>query len=202
MLLLPIIRTALMLTTTSFVVDTPPSPPVFTKLRSVRNEHDLVEFALLANGVKAPFNLIVPRPENRVLIGRFVRDHYPVSLRTDTARHDMGWVWMFVNEEGMVLNVEIIHSTGLAALDSFMVSIVGESAFEPAQVDGKPVGVWIPYPAQIPHFEELQIEAKQVTPVPSAPFILRTTSPHVKKGLHPDRLVIARMMIVQHRSRC
>lgn len=153
MILLPI--AAALLLATPMHSDTPPSAPSYAQMMQLRSVQDVVGVTKLSNGEKAPANLAVPELLNQPLLREYLRRNYPEKMRMDTVTPGMGRVWMFVTADGTVADAKVVHSTGSAVLDSFMLRLVAEADFTPARIEAERVAVWMPYPVQLPKYAAL-----------------------------------------------
>lgn len=143
--------------------DTPPRPPVPVEhLSSLKTMQDVIAVSLLADGRRAPSNLVLPELQNRHHTLEFMRVHYPESMRGKKG-HRLPIAWLFVDEHGKVRQAQLLSSSGFAALDSLSVNVLGIALFRPAQLEGRNVGVWVPFPARIPPHEELIETIKAAT---------------------------------------
>jgi TonB family protein len=135
--------------------DTPPAPPMpAAQLASIKNTQDLVAAMLLEDGRPAPAGLTLPRLDNRRHMLAFLRVNYPESMQKIT---DGGGpvAWLFVRADGRVGDVRLLGTTGHAELDSLALSALRMAEFQPARVDDNPVGVWLPYPARVPSYDQV-----------------------------------------------
>lgn len=136
-------------------VDTPPPLPVpATRLAELRTMQDVVAATLLADGSRAPADILLPELVNRHHTLEYIRVHYPAALRKKSGK-GLPVAWMLVNEEGRVAKAHLVTSSGYAALDSLSLQVLTIAEFEPARLAGRPIGVWVPFPARIPPYDEL-----------------------------------------------
>lgn len=135
--------------------DTPPAPPVAAeKLTQLKTMQDVIAVTLLADGQRAPAELVLPQLLNRRQTLEYMRVHYPMSMR-DSVTQTLPVAWVYVDERGRVGRAKLVVGSGYAPLDSLSISVFNVAWFKPAERNGQPVGVWVPMPARIPPHDEL-----------------------------------------------
>jgi len=135
--------------------DTPPPLPVpVSQLSQLKTMQDVIAVAVLEDGRRAPAHLILPELQNRRQTLEFMRVHYPQSMR-DSVTNTMPVAWVFVDRKGYVGEVHLVKESGYPSLDSLSLSVFSIAWFKPARVGADTVGVWVPYPARIPPYEQL-----------------------------------------------
>ena len=135
--------------------DTPPPLPVpAERVVALKTMEDVIGATVLADGSRAPAHLVLPQLSNRLHTLEFMRVHYPEKLRKKVSKK-LAVAWVYIDEEGKTGEVSLVTSSGYPALDSLSLRVMQIAAFRPAQLDGKPVGVWVPFPARIPPHDEL-----------------------------------------------
>lgn len=137
--------------------DTPPPPPVETldKLRSVS---DLASVARMMDGSPVPATFVPPATANQLELVDFLIANYPAAMRSDTAsrvNEPMAWIWEFIDENGRVTAGRLIRGTHDPRLDTLIMHALPVMRFSPAQVGGKAVGAWVPYPAAIGRYRDV-----------------------------------------------
>lgn len=135
--------------------DTPPTPPPLAALLRMNSMADVVANTRLADGRRAPAQLQPPGMLNQPEMVTFLRTNYPDTLRPTGAPH-VGFIWMFVDPSGRLGRHRVIKSTGAAQFDSLGVRAVRILAFSPAHIEGRRVGVWIPFPVHIGAYDALR----------------------------------------------
>ncbi len=135
--------------------DTPPTLPVpISELANIKSARDVVAITLLADGSRAPEQLVLPQLDNRRHTLEYMRVHYPESMR-DVTKKSVAVAWLHVDDTGKVGAVQLLTTSGFEPLDSLSLEVLRIAMFKPATRDGKPVGVWLPFPAAIPPYQEL-----------------------------------------------
>ena len=135
--------------------DTPPPLPVaVSKLAELRTMQDVIAVTLLADGSRAPTDLVLPELINRRQTLQFMRVHYPEPLRNVSSK-STPIAWMLVADDGRVRAARLVTSSGQAALDSLSLQVLSIAEFKPARSGGRPVGVWVPFPAGIPPYNDV-----------------------------------------------
>lgn len=133
----------------------PPAPPQADQLASLRTMQDVIGVTVLADGTKAPENLVLPKLTNRRQTLDFMRVHYP-----DVKKRKHGDVrpiaWICVDRRGHVARATLINASGEDAFDALSLNVFTVAAFTPAQVGTDTVAVWLPLPAVVPAKEELE----------------------------------------------
>lgn len=135
--------------------DTPPPPPLpAAQLAAIKSTEDLLAATLLEDGRPAPAGLELPRLDNRRHMLAFLRVNYPESMQKNVETRGPV-AWLFVQANGRVGDVRLLSTSGHPELDSLAVSALRMAEFQPARVDGKTVGVWLPYPARVPPYAQV-----------------------------------------------
>jgi len=86
-----------------------------------------------------------PEVKNRREVEEALAREYPVLLR-DAGIGGTAMVWIFIDEEGKVVNTEVQTSSGFAALDQAALKVADIIQFTPALNRDKRVPVWIALP--------------------------------------------------------
>jgi TonB family protein len=115
---------------------------------------DVIGATLLADGSRAPAQLVLPELANRLHTLQFMRANYPESMRELTST-GLPIAWLLVGEDGKVGEAHLLRTSGYAELDSLSLGVLRIAHFRPATNQGKAVGVWLPFPARIPPYREL-----------------------------------------------
>ncbi|MGQ0813219.1 MAG: TonB family protein, partial [Gemmatimonadota bacterium] len=135
--------------------DTPPPLPVpVARLVELKTMEDVIAVTLLEDGRPAPSYLVLPELLNRRQTFEFMRVYYPKSMR-NRASKSLPVAWIFVDERGRVAEAKLVTGSGYAELDSLSVDVLSVAEFEPARVGTTAVGVWVPFPVQIPPYDQL-----------------------------------------------
>ncbi len=135
--------------------DTPPQLPVpVAQLAAIKSAQDVIAVSRLADGRPAPAEMVLPQLDNRRHTFEFMRVHYPETLR-DVSSRAAPIAWLYVDDKGKVGAAQLLTTSGYAALDSLSIEVLKIALFKPARHDGKPVGVWLPFPAGIPPYNDL-----------------------------------------------
>jgi TonB family protein len=135
--------------------DTPPQLPVpVAQLAAIKSAQDVIAVSRLVDGRPAPAEMVLPQLDNRRHTFEFMRVHYPATLR-DVSSRAAPIAWLYVDDKGRVGAAQLLTTSGYAALDSLSIEVLKIALFKPAQHDGKPVGVWLPFPAGIPPYSDL-----------------------------------------------
>lgn len=183
---LVLIQTAFSLATLPpMLPDTPPPPPPLPveRLAELKTMQDVISASLLADGRPAPAHLVLPELENRHHTLEFMRVHYPESMRGKKSQA-LPIAWLLVDERGKVQQAQLLTSSGFAELDSLSVDVLDIASFRPAQLDGRNIGVWIPFPARIPpHDELIEIIKASTSDVSEVP----THTPYTQKPVLLNR---------------
>jgi TonB family protein len=132
-----------------------PTPPQFEQLAALRTMQDVVGISQLANGAKAPSNLILPKLLNRRQTLDFMRVHYPSTKKRRPA-DSRPIAWVCVDRHGRVARSILLSPTGDAAFDSLSLNVFTVAAFTPAQSGSDTLEVWFPLPAAVPLKDELE----------------------------------------------
>lgn len=136
------------------VSDTPPAPPPVEQLARLRTMSDVIGVTVLENGTAAPANITLPQIDNRRHTLEYMRVHYPEKKR-DVASSNTPLAWVHVTASGQVGDVRLLNSSGHRELDALSLEVMRMAIFKPAVHEGKPIGVWVPFPARIPPYNEL-----------------------------------------------
>jgi TonB family protein len=83
-----------------------------------------------------------------------MRVHYPEKKRTIIG-NSAPIAWVFVQTDGSVGSAKLLTTSGHRELDALSLDVLKMARFKPARHDGKPVAVWVPFPARIPPYDEL-----------------------------------------------
>jgi TonB family protein len=137
-----------------FVSDTPPAPPPVEQLARLRTMNDVIGVTLLENGTAAPTDITLPQIENRRHTLEYMRVHYPEKKR-DVISHATPLAWVHVTATGQVGDVRLLNTSGHEEMDALSLEVMRMAVFKPAVHNGKPIGVWVPFPARIPPYHEL-----------------------------------------------
>jgi TonB family protein len=86
--------------------------------------------------------IVLDIPDKAIKLGR---PRYP-ELARRLEQQGSVYVKMLLDLDGTVMNVLVIKSSGFPQLDSEAVEAAYKSIFSPAQVQGKPVRVWVAMP--------------------------------------------------------
>lgn len=89
---------------------------------------------------------VVPRPVNVADLRRALQETYPAQLRDSVVDGQVD-VRFRVDAQGMPQDLTITRSTH-APFDAPTLEAVRKLRFSPAEVDGKPVAVWVVLPIQ------------------------------------------------------
>jgi TonB family protein len=135
--------------------DTPPALPIpVAQLAQIRTVQDVIGITLLADGTKAPAQLVLPQLDNARHTLEYMRVHYPESKRNAVAT-SMAVAWVLVGADGKVGAAQLLTTSGHPELDSLSLNVLRMAVFKPAEHDGNPVAVWFPMPASIPAYDDL-----------------------------------------------
>lgn len=153
------------------------------QLAELKTRQDVVSASLLADGSRAPADIILPELLNRHHTLEYIRVNYPEAMRKKTGR-GLPVAWMLVNEEGRVAKARLVTSSGYAELDSLSLQVLGIAEFKPARLAGRPIAVWVPFPARIPPYNELLATLQAAT---SDASITPMRTPHTQKPVLLNR---------------
>ena len=114
---------------------TPGAPPVPKPVTAVD---------LAAGPTFTPYD-VPPALQNAKEVQEAMKRRYPARLKNDwiggTAE-----VSLFICDRGTVRAAVLAKSSGHPSLDEAALAVVSSMAFEPAENQGQPVGVWVRYP--------------------------------------------------------
>lgn len=85
---------------------------------------------------------VEPRLENVEEIRRLLQRHYPSTLR-DAGIGGRVVLWLFVDPDGRVGQIQVRRPSGYPAFDEAAVRVARSMEFAPAINQDRPVGVWI-----------------------------------------------------------
>lgn len=133
-----------------------PTPPAITQLAALRSMKDVIGVSVLADGTRAPDNIVLPTIVNRRQTLEYMRVHYPdVKKRKPSDARPVAWVC--VDKRGRVGGAKLVNGTGEARFDSLSLNVFSVAAFTPALVGADTVELWFPLPAAIPSKDELEM---------------------------------------------
>lgn len=136
--------------------DTPPPLPIpVAQLAHLKTRQDVIAASVLEDGKPAPGELVLPELQNRRQTLEYMMIHYPEKLR-DTVTTTMPIAWVFVNRNGKVAEAHMLMASGHPALDSLSLATLSVAWFRPALIGHDSVGLWVPYPARIPPYPQLE----------------------------------------------
>lgn len=135
--------------------DTPPALPVpVDQLTRLSSPSDVIAVARLADGSPAPAETKLPELVNLRHTLEYMRVHYPRAMvKAVTKTPTIAWI--FVTEKGRIAAAHLVLPSGHPPLDSLSLDVLSIAEFKPAEAGGRPVGLWLPFPAGIPPHEEL-----------------------------------------------
>ncbi|MGQ0561353.1 MAG: energy transducer TonB [Gemmatimonadota bacterium] len=172
-----------------FPVDTPPPPPI-QALERMNTLADVLANTRLEDGRHAPARLQPPGMLNQETMVAFLVANYPDTLRA-TGAPDVGFVWMFVDSTGRLGGMKLIKSTGAAVFDTLSLRAIRTVRFFPANMDGRGVGVWVPFPLQIGAYDKLLAWRPPGEELDRGPVF----TPYTKKPELLNRDVVARELV-------
>lgn len=91
-----------------------------------------------------PFT-VAPDLTNRTVVQEALVEAYPDELR-DAGIGGAADVWLFVSDEGRVVEVRLNESSGHPAIDEAALSVARQMEFSPALNRDQPVEVWVRFP--------------------------------------------------------
>lgn len=86
-----------------------------------------------------------PTLVNRAALMRELQRRYPPMLR-EAGIEGVVRLFVYVTADGAAGKTELHRSSGLEPLDRIAREVIREARFDPASLDGEPVGVWILFP--------------------------------------------------------
>ena len=86
-----------------------------------------------------------PVLRNRPDVARSLARHYPADLKS-AGVGGVALMWILIDEEGNVRNVQLKHSSGIKKLDEAALLVARDLLFSPATNRGVSVAVWIQLP--------------------------------------------------------
>lgn len=191
-MLLSIMRLVSVVTLLPMPSDTPPAqripaPPP----RELRAVDDVVLTARLADGSRAPSNLVLPDLVNRQQVFEFLRANYP-DTSAGVPPTTIPVAWVYIDETGVTHYPELIVSSGAASFDSLAVGMVRRARFVPAKVEFAIVPVWVMVPVQLTG--AALSEARRRPPDASGPRFV----PYTKKPELSNRDQVARALVREY----
>ena len=89
-----------------------------------------------------------PRLTNLEQVQRLLMRLFPKSLKR-AGGEARAMVWLFINQQGEVLRSVIRETSGHAEVDSVALAASRTMRFRPAELQGRPVAVWVVQPVRL-----------------------------------------------------
>ena len=86
-----------------------------------------------------------PRLLNRDSVKAAVANAYPAAMR-DAGIGGTVTTWMLLNDAGKVVKFQVQKSSGYPMLDQAALKVVPSMRFSAAELQGRPIAVWIQVP--------------------------------------------------------
>jgi TonB family protein len=125
--------------------DTPPPFPIVVD--SLKSREDIIAASRLVNWTQPPTSLVLPTLTNHEQVMKYINQNYPTRL--DSTKAVLPWTWVFIDDQGVPTDVQLLRSSGHAALDSLAVSAVRLARFAPAVLGLTAVSLRTPIPVQV-----------------------------------------------------
>ncbi len=126
----------------TFMTQTPRAEPDAEVSRGA--QPDAVEAPAETGPRLTPYT-VAPDLANRTEVGAALEEHYPPLLR-DAGIGGAASVWMFISEEGEVVETQLKETSGHRQLDEAALRVAGGMRFTPALNRDEPTAVWVSLP--------------------------------------------------------